>query len=209
VFQDDDEALNTKIKFYSCPDTHGEIKVAGKIIKEFDSLDERTVIVLPDAENLFPLVRQGISYLDERSYNISMGYPLSRTPIYGFFITLFELLSSIENDMVYVPFYLKFMLHPYTKNIFFKNSAELSRIVFHEMEEFFKFEKPLLFIELEWIEKEVPSKIIQNIGESFLSAEEISEHIKFIHENTIKKFLSFSNIKEFINACRELLIIYL
>jgi len=206
VFQDDDEALNTKIKFYSCPDTHGEIKVAGKIIKEFDSLDERTVIVLPDAENLFPLVRQGISYLDERSYNISMGYPLSRTPIYGFFITLFELLSSIENDMVYVPFYLKFMLHPYTKNIFFKNSAELSRIVFHEMEEFFKFEKPLLFIELEWIEKEVPSKIIQNIGESFLSAEEISEHIKFIHENTIKKFLSFSNIKEFINACRELLI---
>jgi len=75
------------------------------------------------------------------------------------------------------------------------------------MEEFFKFEKPLLFIELEWIEKEVPSKIIQNIGESFLSAEEISEHIKFIHENAIKKFLSFSNIKEFINACRELLII--
>lgn len=199
-----EEVSNKKIDFYSCPDTHGEVKVVGKIVKETE-IDEKTVIVLPKSDTLFPLLRQGIPYLNEKDYNISMGYPLSRTPIYGFFITLFELLSSAD-DTVYVPLYLKFMLHPYTKNILLKESAEISRVILHKMEELFKFEEPLLFVELEWIERHLPFMIAQRVNESFLTPGAVSHHLRFIHENTIKKFFSFKNIKEFIKACEDVLI---
>ena len=47
-----------------------------------------------------------------------MGYPLHRTPVYGFFNNLMELVASMEGERVYVPDYLKFVLHPYAKNIF-------------------------------------------------------------------------------------------
>ncbi len=103
-----------KINVYSCPDTHAEIKIAGKII-ESSTIDEKTVVVLPKSDNLFPLLRQGIPFLREEDYNISMGYPLNRTPIYGFFNNLFEVLNSIEDNQLYTPSYLKFILHPYTK----------------------------------------------------------------------------------------------
>lgn len=191
-----------KIRFYSCPDIHGEVKIAGEIIKK-SNFDEKTVIVLPNSETLMPLLRQGIPYIDEKKYNISMGYPLSKTPLFGFFMTLFEVINTMEDSQVYIPAYLKFMLHPYTKNIFFKGSAELNRIIFHEIEKILKDEE-VLFAELEWIEKELPYMISNNLG--FITIDEVSEHLKFIHNNTIKKFIFFANVASLAEALREILI---
>lgn len=189
------------IKLYSCPDIHAEVKVAGQIIKN-SVFDEKTVIVLPNSETLMPLLRQGIPFLDERDYNISMGYPLIRTPIFGFFVNLFEVINTMEGNQVYTPAYLKFMLHPYTKNIFFKGSAELNRVVFHEIEKILE-EEETIFIELEWIENQIPDLISNNVG---LNPNEVRRHLQFIHENTIKRFISFDNIGSLAEALKEVLI---
>lgn len=210
IFQERSGFSEDKIKFYSCPDSHGEIKIAGSIVKKIitdnqSNIDEKTVIVLPSSDNLFPLIRQGIPYLSEENYNISMGYPLTRTPIYGFFLSFFELLSSVEEGRIYVPLYLKFILHPYTKNILFKNSAELSRIILHEIDEFFSFEETPKFVGIEWIEREIPKKIAAKLYSYGISEKDIREHINFIHENTINKFKQLINIEDFIKKCREVL----
>ncbi len=44
-------------------------------------------------------------------------------------------MTSMDGDRVYLPDYLNFVLHPYTKNIYFNDSAEITRIMFHALEE--------------------------------------------------------------------------
>lgn len=207
---------------YAAPDLHGEIKIAGELIREIKVLDERTVIVLPQSEPLFSLLRQGIAFLDEAQYNISMGYPLIRTPIYGFFLNLFEIYLSINGESLYVPDYLKFMLHPYTKNIRFKREdeqegederkgkVELNRIILHELENLFKKDRLSPFTRLEDIEADVAGRIYQGIKDMVLPEglrpEDIRHQLRFIHDNTIRQFISFENIEEFLRKCRKLLL---
>uniref|UniRef100_A0A7C4EKI0 PD-(D/E)XK nuclease family protein n=1 Tax=Thermodesulfovibrio aggregans TaxID=86166 RepID=A0A7C4EKI0_9BACT len=193
-----------KLKFYSCPDVHAEVKIAGEILKN-STFNEKTVVVLPNSETLFPLIRHGIPYLEEKDFNISMGYPLSRTPVFGFFMNLFEVVNTMENGQIYVPAYLKFMLHPYTKNILFKGSAELNRMIFHEMEKILK-DEDLIFTEFEWIEREIPAQVLKGLSNVYFTSKEIMEHLKLVHENTIKKFISFDSIASFSETVKEVLI---
>ena len=145
-----------EVHFYSSPDTHGQVLALGKILgarlEPRSPLDENTVIVLPTSDTLFPLLRQGLSDMDEDSYNVSMGYPLSRTPVFGFLNSLMELVTSMDGDKIYIPDYLKFVLHPYTKNIYFKRNSETTRILFHTLEDELLRQKAKTFTTIKEIE---------------------------------------------------------
>jgi len=195
-------SLQPKFNLISAPDTHGMVKAVGTLLKGFSQIDERTVIVLPKAETLFPLLRQGIPYLDKDSYNISMGYPVQRTPIYGFFMSLFDAVNSIDNGHIYMPRYLRFVLHPYVKNIYFRRSAEENRKIFHAIEEAFRREKIPTFVSLE----ELESVICNDIFSGEPDYKEKSEQLRYIHDNTIRRFLSFNDIGHFIDECRKVLL---
>jgi ATP-dependent helicase/nuclease subunit B len=67
-------------------------------------------------ETLFPLYHHCLSLFDSENFNISLGYPLHRTPVYAFLNNLMEMILSMDGEQVYVPDYLAFVLHPYTKN---------------------------------------------------------------------------------------------
>ncbi len=196
--------------FYSSPDTHGQVYALSSIIgKAQEKLSEKTVIVLPSAETLFPLLRQGLADINENNYNISLGYPLHRTPIFGFLNNLMELMTSMEGDRVYIPGYLKFLLHPYTKNIYFNGSAEITRIMFHAMEEELTKYRTKTFLTLAEIEKD--EKLLDHIMEKMphdekdVTKKNIKRHLKVIHRNTIEKFLAFENVKDFALKSIELL----
>jgi hypothetical protein len=135
-------AVEPEIHFYSSPDTHGQVLALGKILgtklETGDPLDEKTVIVLPSSETLFPLVRQGLSIVPEDAYNVSLGYPLHRTPVFGFLNNLMELVNSMDGDRIYIPDYLKFVLHPYTKNIYFRASPKLQGYCSMQLRKSFK-----------------------------------------------------------------------
>ena len=201
------------MRFYSSPDTHGQIYALGKIVGEVnessEGLDERTVVVLPSSDTLFPLIRQGLTCIEEKDYNISLGYPLHRTSIFGFLNNLMELVTSMDDGRVYVPDYLKFVLHPYTKNIYFNGNAEITRIMFHALEEALTERRTKTFSTLTEIEED--DKLMQDIagrasyGVEALAGSDIRKHLKAIHLNTIEKFLSFKNVRDFAEKCRGIL----
>jgi ATP-dependent helicase/nuclease subunit B len=202
-----------EIHFYSSPDTHGQVFALGSILKEKSGeeglLDERTTIVLPSPETLFPLLRQGMTCIDKDEFNISLGYPLHRTPVFGFLNNLMELIASVEDDRIYVPDYMKFVLHPYMKNIYCKGNAETTRIMFHTIEEILQKSRTKMFTTLSEIENN--EKILGAISDRLLQEEkgmaraEVREHLRMVHLNTIEKFLSFRDIGDFAAKCTELL----
>jgi ATP-dependent helicase/nuclease subunit B len=202
-----------KIHFYSSPDTHGQVFALGSILKENSEKkvlpDEKTTIVLPSSETLFPLLRQGMTCVDKDDFNISLGYPLHRTPVFGFLNNLMELIGSMEDDRIYVPDYMKFVLHPYVKNICCKGNAEITRIMFHTIEEILQKSRTRMFATLSEIEDN--EKILNGITgklhqeEEGITTVEIGEHLRMVHLNTIEKFLSFRDIGDFATKCTELL----
>lgn len=206
-----------EISFYMSPDTHGQVFGLSRLLasgaKAGKVLDEKTVIVLPSSETLFPLMRHGLSVIDEDSYNISLGYPLHRTPVFGFLNSLMELITSMDEERVYVPDYLKFALHPYTKNIYFKGAAETTRIIFHAIEEELLKNRTRNFVTLQDIAKEIEgnSRLFSGMMTSLseekegVTAELIAGHLKTIHRNTIERFLSFENVGDFAAKCIGLL----
>lgn len=185
------------IHFYSSPDTHGQVLALGALISKYQEtgniLDEKSVIMLPTPDTLFPLLRQGISNMDEDAYNVSIGYPLMRTPVFGFLNNLMNLIISMDGDRIYIPDYIKFVLHPYTKNIYFQRNSEMTRVMFHTLESALIRDKAKTFATIEQIEE----KIIEA---------PMREHLMDIHRITIAKFLAFKNVAECATCCIDLLV---
>jgi CRISPR/Cas system-associated exonuclease Cas4 (RecB family) len=199
-----------EIHFYSSPDTHGQVLALGKVLERGNApLDEKTVVVLPSSETLFPLIRQGLSFVHEDSYNVSMGYPIHRTPVFGFLNSLMESITSMDGERLYIPDLLKFVLHPYTKNIYYGGKSETTRILFHAVEEELLKHKARTFITLGEIEED--SKLFEEVirrmpkDEKGMTAERLREHLKVIHRSTIGRFLSFESIGDFAGKCIEVL----
>lgn len=209
------EAITEKpvIHFYKSPDTHGQVLGVGSLLKDKlengEQFDENTVIVLPSAETLFPLFHHTLNLFKSDQYNISLGYPLQRTPLFGLFNNLMELVVSIDGDRLYVPYYLEFILHPYIKNIYFDGRAELTRVLFHTIEEALTEKKSKKFMSLSEIEKD--ETIINFIKERIINVEpdvtldRIGDHLKAIHSNTIKKMLPCQNVGDFATKLREVI----
>jgi CRISPR/Cas system-associated exonuclease Cas4 (RecB family) len=182
---------------------------------------EDTVIVLPSSDTLFPLLHYSLSRFEPSDYNISTGYPLHRTPLYAFFSNLMELISSMEGEKVFIPDYLRFVLHPYTKNIYFTGKgsheeggfsgrrSDITRIIFHTIEEELSEKGTKTYLPLTWIEEKegllasmagIPGTDDLGIGIS-----EISEHIKTIHRHTIRKLLGIKDTGDFAGRAIEIL----
>ena len=211
--KEESEADKPEVHFYSSPDTHGQVYALRSVleskIKEDGPFFENTAIVLPSPDTLFPLLRQGNNMMAEDSYNISLGYPLQRTPVFAFLNNIMELITSMDGSRVYLPDYLNFVLHPYTKNIYFNESSEITRIMFHALEEGLTKYRTKTFVSLREIEED--GKLFELVMDKLprddmgLTREFLSEHLRSIHKNTIEKFLSFENVRDFSLKCTELL----
>jgi ATP-dependent helicase/nuclease subunit B len=205
----EEEQRGPEVRFYSSPDSHGQVYALNRALEESGCApDEKTTIVLPSAETLFPLLRQGLPAIDDNGYNVSLGYPLHRTPVFGFLNNLMELVGSMEGERVYIADYLRFVLHPYTKNIYFSGSAEATRILFHALEEGLTKSRTRIFSSLHGMEEDgrLFEQVIGKLsGESETTEEAIRKHLRSIHLNTIERFLSFENVRDFAAKCTEIL----
>ena len=121
-----------RIRLMQSPDGHGQVFALNALLKE---PDERTVIVLPSAETLFPVQRHCLSRFDRESYNISLGYPLVRTPVYGFLNDLMELIGSMDGERVYVPAISHLHAASLHQERAVRGSAAATRVLLHAMEE--------------------------------------------------------------------------
>jgi len=195
-----------EIHFSSSPDAHGQVFALNAALK---TPDQRTLIVLPRPDTLFPLVRQCLSRFDEESFNVSLGYPLTRTPLYGFLNTLMELVGSMDEERVYLPDYVSFVLHPYVKNIRLGASAEATRVLFHALEERLAHTRTRRFATLDEIENdrglfdEAARRITEENRDAMAAA--LRMHLVDIHERTVWRFRSFTSVRDFSERCIELI----
>jgi RecB family exonuclease len=201
-----DAPVLPKFSYYQSADTHGQVLALNGLISERltsnPGLDERSVIVLPAAETLFPLIQQPLSLLEENSYNISLGYPVSRTPVAAFLNCLLEVVTTMHNGQLYAPAYFKFALHPYVKNIRFGARSDITRILFHTIEEQFWGETSRIYFSFEQLlEMKILSDVRNRLKELGVevSTDDVAAHLKQIHEHTLNQFLDFRDLGDLAN----------
>ncbi len=200
-----------EIHCYKSPDSHGQVFGVSTLLKnkidQKERVDQNTVIVLPSSEALLPLFHQALSLLDPDNYNVSLGYPLQRTPLFGFFNNLMQGVTTMDGDRLYIPYYLEFILHPYTKNIYFQGRADITRILFHAIEETLTEKRTRKFLSLSELEND--EAILGSIKEKVLRVEPgitlkmMRDHLEAIHAHTIGKMLSFRDVGDFARKLKE------
>ncbi|MFH1339200.1 MAG: PD-(D/E)XK nuclease family protein [Candidatus Omnitrophota bacterium] len=197
-------------------DTHSQLEAVRRVLSETGDLED-TCLVLPQPGALMPLLYQGLPP-ELNGYNISLGYPLKRTPIYALIDMIMQLLEKKRQDeSFYTKDYLKVIMHPYIKNIGDANfSADITRIVIHKVEEALlgidksagRQKKP--FIKLEEIEQDslifqAAAKLIRDSGLARVEPAALREQLKNIHQKFLLAFDDCSTLLDFVRATQEIL----
>jgi ATP-dependent helicase/nuclease subunit B len=199
--------------FYKASDTHGQVyALAAEIQKRTQNgneIDHHTAIVLPSSEALFPAIHFPLSLLKEETYNIALGYPIKRTPAYGFLNNLLELIATAFNNKFSASSYLRVVLHPYVKNIRYGQRSDVTRIMFHQLEKYLAEEKSKTLLSLELIEDDdkcfdLCANALAGIAEG-IDVKKLKSHIKSVHDNTIRKFVDIKSIGDFAEKAIEIL----
>lgn len=113
-------------------DTHSQVCMAREIIKNIENPDD-TVIVLPDAESLIPLLSE-ISF-SVKKLNVSLGYPLKRSSLYSLFDSIFKAQFTKKESLYYSKDYLNVLRHPFIKNLKILKDPSITRVTIHKIEE--------------------------------------------------------------------------
>ncbi len=104
-----------EVRLHAGHDTHAEVLEAYRILK--DAPRQKTAIVLPDAEPLFPL----LSFVADRTElrcNISLAYPVERTAVFDLMRGILAARVERRPDGQYPSArYLAVILHPFIKNL--------------------------------------------------------------------------------------------
>jgi CRISPR/Cas system-associated exonuclease Cas4 (RecB family) len=209
----DENAPEPEIHYTKASDTHGQVFALSacveRQVKDGTLLDEHSVIVLPAADSLFPVYHQTLSLLDDEEYNIALGYPIVRTPIFGFFNNLLELLATKQNDAFSASSYTKFILHPYTKNIRWNQRTDVTRILFHMIETKLTGDVSKKLMTLNDVEQaeDVFTNVafVLNKQELEITLEQLKQHIYTIHNQTIRAFDQLGSLTEFAQKSIALL----
>ncbi|MBE0647268.1 MAG: PD-(D/E)XK nuclease family protein [Bacteroidales bacterium] len=125
------------------PDIIGQVKLAGTLLEKWHQeglLNERTAVILPDEKLLLPLLNSLPPGLD--AVNITMGLPLSQTPLADLLILVYEMHhhairmnpGSKKSGRFYFRDVAKVLQHPYVSRLASANS-EGNQFAFRELVE--------------------------------------------------------------------------
>ncbi len=103
------------IRVHSGFDTHSEVLKVYEILEKEPR--QKTAVVLPMPDPLFPLLTFAVDRIDTR-YNISLGYPLTRTAVSDLISNLLKAQMARRQGGLYPAVdYLTVLLHPFIKNL--------------------------------------------------------------------------------------------
>ncbi|MDD5194447.1 MAG: PD-(D/E)XK nuclease family protein [Candidatus Omnitrophica bacterium] len=138
-------------------DIHSQCCIVRTILKEKIKEKDATVIVLPRPHTLIPLLTEISPLLDE--FNVSMGYPLKRSPLYALFEALYKAQETKKDGRYYTKDYLGVLQHAFVKNLKISTDPSVTRVLIHKLEEVLQGEIDSsiggsLFLSLQEIEDE-------------------------------------------------------
>ncbi len=180
------------LHLYALPGTHGEVLRTGEILHR-DGLDpEKTAVVLPDPGPLVPLLWEVLESYDGK-VNLTMGYPVTRTPLYTLLNQILTAAESRRDGRIYARDYLKVLFHPYVKNLAPPlpegGTAESrdTRILIHGVERYLK-ENELTFFDPDSISSnEGLLRRVHTMTEGRLSPGESTTLLSHLHEHFFEK----------------------
>ncbi|AEH44977.1 hypothetical protein Thein_1106 [Thermodesulfatator indicus DSM 15286] len=179
------EEKRPEFHFYEAPDVHHELRaVKERLPKEVKTPDD-TLILLCVAGHLIPLLYE---LPEDMPVNITLGYPLFRTPLAQLFLLFAELRESFHQEEVYIPAYLKLIKHPYLKGLKFQGKEALC--FFHELEKTLR-EHGSPYLSLEEIE---------NLAEN----EDLSRFLSWFHREFLKPWFNLNTTQGLATALRKL-----
>ena len=117
------------LHFFEAPDVHHELSKLRELLPRKIERPDETLILLCAAGHLIPLLYElpeGITV------NITLGYPLFRTPLSQLFLLFTEVVESSHGGEIHIPAYLKLLKHPYLRGLTFE--GELASIFFRNLE---------------------------------------------------------------------------
>ncbi|MCL4322127.1 MAG: PD-(D/E)XK nuclease family protein [Deltaproteobacteria bacterium] len=121
---------DTSLFFYEGFDTHSELLAGNEIFDENNFDPQKNAVVLPDSNTLLPFLYHVMDYIDA-DYNITMGYPLRRTPLYSLIELIYKAQMSarsktsapalLANSKIEPEYrakdYINLVKHPYIKTL--------------------------------------------------------------------------------------------
>ncbi len=154
------------------------------------------VVVMPSSELLFP----ALNFLCDRinmKYNISLGYPLKKTPLVELFISIIESQLNarrFDNLIEYKKTdYINVIMHPFIKNLIIKENQENTRKTIHFLFNLLTSKESNLFqksyITLDECEAEVEGR----------------EILQTIHNCCFRQFENINTIYELAVAFQDLM----
>lgn len=212
----DQPEIRSAVQVFKAGDTHGQVFGFNAVLAEWSKSNpwsENAAVVLSRPESLFPVLRQTdlAARQPDEEYNIAVGYPIIRTPIFGFFQSLFDLLSSRHRGMWHIADYVKFILHPYTKNIRLGKRTGVTRILFHTIEEFLVEDAGRAYVDLGALEGDAGlfdrvGLRLKGLGDPPADVTEIRDHLIDIHTHLLRRFDSIDTVQRLAEACRDVLL---
>jgi hypothetical protein len=123
------------LQLYAGFDTHSQVCLVREILKKIKNQDS-TVIVLPNPDNVIPLLSEISSQVGD--FNVSLGYSVKRSTLYSLFESIFKAQNNKKDNTYYTKDYLEALLHPFVKNLKILGDATITRVLAHKIEEVLK-----------------------------------------------------------------------
>mgnify|MGYP000052905270 CR=1 FL=1 len=204
-----------QISILSGVDLHSQIGLVQEVLNNLNNLNN-TVIVLPQPEAVIPLVSAISSFT--RNFNISLGYPLKRTPIFELFNIFLKAQETKKNGKYYSPHYIRILRNPLVKNLKLASKREITRVIVHKLEEILKGIIPnelggSLFIKLADIENshELYVSVRDTLRNMKISSalKELKEIVLKLHQLFFYSFERVNNFKYFCEITEKIVNILL
>ncbi|MFH1062622.1 MAG: PD-(D/E)XK nuclease family protein [Candidatus Omnitrophota bacterium] len=210
----DDE--NSNLKLYAGFDTHSQVGIIREILNTIKIKNESTVIVLPQAESLIPLLSEISSSCPE--FNVSMGYPLRRSTVYNLVDMINRAQKTRKKNQYYTKDYLALLMHPLVKNMLIAEDSTVTRVLVHKIEEMLSGAQESeiagsLFVSLDAIIK--MDNLHENVSEQlrsmsiFVSPDQIKRVLNLLHEYAFiiwEKIRTLADFSEAVDKFMDLLI---
>lgn len=192
-------------------DTHSQVGLVRENLKKIENFDN-TVIVLPDANSLIPLLSE-ITHRVE-GLNVSMGYPLKRSSLYGLFKSIFKAQATRKKDAYYTKDYLKVLLHPLVKNLMIAQNPAVTRVLAHKVEEILEGKEKTalsgsLFVKLDDIQnlKEIYHLAADTLGRMDIeqATDEFQKILPEVHQVAFRIWEAITNFSQFASTLEQFL----
>ncbi|MCD4781511.1 MAG: PD-(D/E)XK nuclease family protein [Candidatus Omnitrophica bacterium] len=213
VLREGDQPQETKfsLNIYAGVNLHAQVGIVREILKKIQDW-QQTVIVLPDPNQIVPLLSEISDFIQE--FNISMGYPVKRSSLYALLDCVLKTQLSRKDRRYYAKDYLKTLKHPYVKGLSQDLDPELTKLLVRQIERVLTGEEKcslsgMLFLDIKEVEKSddlygLTISVAQKAGYD-VSQEQLSQLLQYLHQMFFAAWEEAVSLKKFVGVLQSFL----